>query len=130
MQKETLILVVVIIAGIFWWLTRPRARRESTPVAIRSQVQRTTCRVSATELIGRVRELRRCNAQWPEIEQALGAGEILRSIRGAHLFAPHVALNVIESGCEFAMQKNPQADAHAALVEAKSSMEKITRFGD
>jgi hypothetical protein len=130
MQNEILILVIVIIAGIFWRLTRPRPRRKSAPIAIRSQVQRTTRRVSARELIGRVRELRRCNAQWPQIEQALGDSELLRSIRGPHLFAPRVALNVIESGCEFAMQKNPQADAHAALAEAKSSMEKITKLGD
>jgi hypothetical protein len=119
MERMIPVLVIIIPIAIVCWLLRAAGRKSG-----RSHGR------SAAELMKRVQELQSRNAQWPQIQESLGVSEILMSIRGPHLFAPHVALNVIRHGCEVALRKNPGAGWWHALNEAKASMERVTRFGD
>jgi hypothetical protein len=121
--------LTVVFALLVWRSVRRKPKGQSTR-AYRPKIHRFAAPPPATELMKRVEELQRSNAQWPEIQQVLGASDILATIRGPHLFAPRVGLNVIKHGCEIAIQKNPRADWWSALAEAKASMERVTRCGD
>jgi hypothetical protein len=87
---------------------------------------------SAAEMLSHVQALRAKDAQWdailpdlnptndPEVEQ------LLITIRGPHLFAPHVGLNVIEEGCKKALSLFPNSNALQALRGAIRSQDIIT----
>jgi hypothetical protein len=87
---------------------------------------------TAAGLRRKVGELRAGNAGWPEIWAALNPDgdaltqELLMEIRGPHLFAPHVALNVIEDGCRRALRRDAGASRVAALRAALRGSERIT----
>lgn len=89
--------------------------------------------VSAAELWQRVRALQKANAQWPEIWQALNPDNdpqvqrLLVQLRGPHMFAPHVALNVLDSGCQRALAQDANSDRIAALLAALQSGDPIVR---
>jgi hypothetical protein len=86
----------------------------------------------AGEMLSRLQALRAKDAQWDLILPDLNPTndpEVLRllsSIRGPHMFAPQVGLNVIEEGCKRALSVSPNADALQALYEAVRSQETIT----
>ncbi len=124
--------LIVILALLVWWsILSARRKPKGQPIGTyRPKFHRSAGPPLATELMKRVEELQRSNAPWPEIQRVLGSTDILVAIRGPHLFAPHVGLNVIKHGCEIAIRKNPQADWWSALREAKASMERVTRCGD
>lgn len=131
MEYIVLTILVAVFALLVWWsiLSGRRKPKGQSFRAYRPKVHR-FAGSPAAELMKRVDELQRSNAQWPEIQQVLGSSDILVAIRGPHLFAPHVGLNVIKHGCEIAIQKNPRADWRSALAEARASMERVTRCGD
>ena len=80
--------------------------------------------MSVAEVVRHVKELQAANAQWPEIWQALNPNgdpqvqDLLVELRGPHMFAPHVALNVLEEGCLRVMVIDSNADLVAALRTA------------
>jgi len=81
-------------------------------------------RLTATEVLSRVKVLRDRNAQWDEISSGLNpSGEtdvqqLLDTIRRPHMFAPLTGLGVIQDGCRRALALSPSADVLAALREA------------
>jgi hypothetical protein len=83
--------------------------------------------MTAAEMLRRVGELQKAGAGWPEIWESLNpdgeaeAQRLLVELRGPHLFAPHVALNVLEDGCRRALATDPGADRLAALRAALES---------
>jgi hypothetical protein len=89
--------------------------------------------LTAADVGRRVQELQRANAQWPEIWQALNpdgdaeAQQLLVEFRGPYLFAPHVALNVLQEGCRRALACSPGADRAAALRAALQSDDRVVR---
>lgn len=90
-------------------------------------------RLSAADMLTSCRELRRENASWETIFARLNPSgdrktqELLIRIRGPHMFAPHLGLRVIETGCESALGGSESADAIAALQEAIRQAEPFTR---
>lgn len=81
-------------------------------------------RLSAKEMLSCLEELRQAGAQWDVIWSRLNPGgdpevqRLLVEIRGPHMFAPHLALGVIEVGCQRALAQSPDADALAGLQVA------------
>lgn len=79
-----------------------------------------------------VLDLQRTGALWPELMQRLNpAAEArinadLQVLRGAHLFAPHLALNILEAAC----REHPKAPAGDIVAAARRSAEQVVRFGD
>src|SRR5262245_7753978 len=116
--------------GLFAWLKRlfgGRSRPQPGSVSLAEAGIELPRGPTAAELAERIAELRRRpDAGWPEIWQALEADgddatqRLLAELRGPHLFAPHVALNVLEEGCRRALAKNPAAGRLDALQEALS----------
>ncbi|OAI41918.1 hypothetical protein AYO40_06895 [Planctomycetaceae bacterium SCGC AG-212-D15] len=89
--------------------------------------------MTATALLERVRTLQGGKAEWPDIWEALnpdGEAEsqrLLAEVRGPHLLAPHLGLNVIEEGCRQALARDPNADRIDALQAALQSGNRFTR---
>jgi len=87
--------------------------------------------LSARQALERVQELRRVNAQWPDIGQSLNPNEdaktrdLLLELRGPYLFAPHVALNVLQIGCERALAISGAATLQQALRDALRADERL-----
>jgi hypothetical protein len=96
--------------------------------------RRVPSRLSATEVLSRVKALRDGNAQWDEILSELNptgdpdVQQLLIEIRGPHMFVPHVGLGVIEDGCERALALSPKADALSALREATGRQDPFVRY--
>ena len=92
---------------------------QSTP-----SIRKVSALLPATELLSRAQILQHQQAQWDEILAELNptghpeVQQLLIDIRGPHMFVPHVALGVIEDGCDRVLALNPKADALAALREA------------
>jgi hypothetical protein len=78
----------------------------------------------ATSVLERVRDLQGREAQWPEIWDMLNpdgdaeAQRLLVELRGPHMFAPQVALNVLEEACRKVIARNGGADRLEALRAA------------
>lgn len=90
-------------------------------------------RASANQLLDVVRELKQQNAGWEKIWERINPKgehqihELLVKLRGPHMFAPHVGLNVLEAGCERAIKQNSGAGAVEALREALAHADRIVR---
>jgi len=88
---------------------------------------------SAAELLACVQELASASAQWPEILARLNprtnaeGQQFLEELRRAHVFAPHLALRVLEEGCQRTLGAFPGADAVAALRAAAQSTNPFVR---
>ena len=91
---------------------------------------------SAIQLLQLVRQLRNDNAQWPKIVTTIyhrndeGVESALIALRGPHRFLPHVALNILEEGCQRALTLNPSSDDLQALREALKSAGIVLHFGN
>jgi hypothetical protein len=89
--------------------------------------------MSAAEVLQKVVILQQTSAQWPEIWQSLNpdcnreAERLLVELRGPHLLAPHVGLNVLEDGCRRALAANPNADRFAALQSSLKTGDPFVR---
>jgi hypothetical protein len=89
--------------------------------------------IPAASVLERVRDLQGREAQWPEIWQVLnpdGDGEaqkLLVDLRGPHMFAPQVALNVLEDACRRVLAGNPAADRLDALRAALTAGDPFIR---
>lgn len=87
----------------------------------------------ATALLERVRDLQGREALWPEIWQMLNPDgdaetqKLLVDLRGPHMFAPQVALNVIEEACLRVLARNPAANGLDALRAALTSGDPFIR---
>jgi hypothetical protein len=94
---------------------------------------RRTQTISAEDVLRRVLELEKRNAAWPEILATLNSEKdpqvqhLLTNLQGPHLFAPHVALNVLREGCQRSLAANPRADRLAALRAAIKSGDPFSR---
>lgn len=70
---------------------------------------------------------------WPQILSTLDPANdskvsaLLVRLRGPHMFAPHLALGVLRTGCEAV---RPDASAQDAIKAAVDSMDKVLKFGD
>ncbi len=90
-------------------------------------------RLTAAEMLTRVKALRKANAPWDVIWAELNPGNdpevqrLLIEIRGPHMFAPHLGLGVIEDGCKRVLASSPGADAVAALREATRRADPFVR---
>jgi len=138
-----LIIIVLVVAAILIlaiiWTSRKRPSVFPSPEVPRPSpappsvpLKQVKTRLSAAEMLSRVQALLAKDNQWdvilpdlnptndPEVQQRLIA------IRGPHMFAPHVGLNVIEEGCKRALSVSPNADALQALREAILSQGIIT----
>lgn len=88
--------------------------------------------LSTAEALGMIPVLRERRAHWPEILQTLNPGNDprvaaqLHRIRGPHMFDPHTALGVIETGCR---EVHPMSHVHEGLAAAVASMNKVVEFG-
>jgi hypothetical protein len=110
--------IVVVIAI----LSRSASKRESQGSAALSGVTSPTeplidrSSMSAVDLLERVQDLRRSNAQWAEIWRALNPDgnpttqELLQELRNDHQFVPHVRLNQLVAASEDAIKINPNMD--------------------
>jgi hypothetical protein len=82
---------------------------------------------SASEMLRRVLELQRTNANWEAIFASLNPDRnpqvqhLINDLRGPHMFVPHLALSVLEEGCRRALAADPAADRIAALRAALRS---------
>lgn len=136
-----LLVMVAILIGSYWLVKRhegaPRRSRERKPDP-RPAIDRTGGRANrrASDVLADAKRLHASRAGWSDILATLNpsddramAGE-LQAIRGPHMFAPELALQVIEHGCAEALRKDPNASAHAGLLAAREGMEKVTRYGD
>jgi hypothetical protein len=107
--------------------------KSNGPVLTGSGPGRSRPPLTAADVGRRVQELQKANAQWPEIWHALNpdedaeAQQLLIEFRGPYLFAPHVALNVLQEGCRRALAHSPGADRAAALRAALQSDDRIVR---
>ncbi len=137
-----LLLLVIFIAFAYLWARRRGAGSASRKPRPRARESRSSPRtsdranLSAEQAKVSVAQLLKANAQWPQIIAALNpqndvavAAELSR-IRGPHMFVPHLALQVIQHGCEESIRVNKNASFIAAATAARVSMEKVTRYGD
>jgi hypothetical protein len=118
--------------GLWAWFVRllglTPTRSQDSPASPGSSVT-----MSASHVLGLVRELQKANAQWPEIWQTLNPDgdvqtqQLLIELRGPYMFAPHVALNVLTVGCERAIGWSAQAGRLAALQAALGADDRIVR---
>jgi hypothetical protein len=89
--------------------------------------------IPVAQVVQRVKELQAANAQWPEIWQTLNPNgdsqvqNLLIELRGPHMFAPHLALNVLEEACLRVMVVDSNADLVAALRAALKSGDPFVR---
>jgi hypothetical protein len=138
-----LIIIVLAVAAILIfaiiWTSRKRPSVFPSPEVPRPSpappsvpLKQVKTRLSAAEMLSRVQALLAKDNQWDVILPDLNPTDdpevqrLLISIRGPHMFAPHVGLNVIEEGCKRALSLSPNADALQALYEAIRSQETIT----
>ena len=122
---------VVIVAVLAFAISKVLTRGEGAPVFWSSQAE-----PSIDEMLREVKRLKASKAQWPEILTALNPtanrriDAILQRLRGPHLFTPHIALNVVKTGCIEARNKNSDAGYKMAMEEALKSWEKIGSAGN
>jgi hypothetical protein len=89
--------------------------------------------LTAGQLLHEAKRLDSRNAGWPEILTTLNpsnnktVADLLFTIRGPHMFAPGVAMQVIQAGCEDVISSNPTATSIDALTSARRSLDKIIR---
>ncbi len=89
--------------------------------------------LTGADVLQRVQDLQKANAQWPEIWQALNPDgnqsvqKLLIEFRGPHMFAPHVALNVLEDSCRRVLARDANADRLAVLQAALKSGDPFVR---
>lgn len=94
------------------------------------------CTRTATHILKLSRQLREDNAQWPQIFTAINSADdpfieaALIALRGPHRFLPHVAINILEEGCQNALAANLDADDVQALQEAVKSAGLVLHFGN
>ena len=94
---------------------------------------KTPTRLSAAGILSRVHRLQQANAHWDEILPQLNPNrdpdvqQLLVEIHGQHLFAPHLALAVIEDGCNRVLASSRGADALLALRMATGRAEPFVR---
>lgn len=101
--------------------------KEGSSAEIRPPSSRASSSSSASEMLRRVLELQRTNANWETIFASLNPDRnqqvqhLINDLRGPHMFVPHLALSVLEEGCRNAIAANPAADRLAALRAALRS---------
>lgn len=93
----------------------------------------------ANELLrlrGEIESLSRSAAGWPVILDRLNpsgdaaiAADLL-TIRGPHLFAPHLALDILRAACVEALDRRSPASVRSVIADARRSAERVTRYGD
>ena len=86
--------------------------------------------LSAADVLEEVGNLRRRSAAWPEVLALLNPDgdeetqHLLEALRGPHLFAPHVALNVLEDGCRRHHEDHAERDeflgAHTSALRLRT----------
>ncbi len=121
--------------GIIRWFKRLLGISPGEATEVLSSTYRLHQRtaMSAAEVLQRVSELQKANAQWPEIWQALNPGgdaetqQLLIEFRGPYMFVPHLALNVLQHGCERALLGSPLANRVQALREAMRADDQVVR---
>src|SRR2546426_269907 len=97
--------------GIIRWFKRLLGLAPGEPAGVQPSAVSPGRRpaISAADILQRVQRLQTANAQWPEIWETLNPDgdavtqQLLVELRGPYMFAPHVALNVLEIGCQRAM---------------------------
>jgi hypothetical protein len=134
-----LFIVALLILGSYWFMRggeRRRSNRTVTPSRSESTASSKGTSPSAQSLRAELRRLHKASAGWTEILPAVnpsGSASIatdLQAIRGPHMFAPGLAIQVLEEGCNEAIKQNPNATVAQAVQLARKSMEKVTRYGD
>jgi len=109
------VVLIVVIAQTFRGRTSKEAFASAGVVRLS---------MSAQDVLRHVQDLQETGAPWSEIWQTLNPDRhvesqvLLVELRGRHLFAPNVALNVLQLGCELVIATDPQADRLAALQAA------------
>jgi glycine/D-amino acid oxidase-like deaminating enzyme len=89
--------------------------------------------LTAAQLRDAVKLLGSRGAAWPEILGTLNPSgnktiaDHLIAIRGPHMFAPGVAMQAIQAGCEDVLRSSPAATCVDALVSTRRSLDKIVR---
>jgi hypothetical protein len=79
-----------------------------------------------------IQSLQRSGALWPQIMAELNprndrqTQQLLVELRGPHMFAPHVALNLLENACQVLDNRGDHKDVARLACE---NMKKITEFG-
>lgn len=130
-----LVLGGVVLAFMRWranYKLRPRYPRARNKV-VPDSYQETN---SEAKLLADVLALKERSAQWPDILKTLNPDDeprirtVLLELRWPHVFAPHTALNIIESICLSANRSGNMRSRLELLELAKSSMERVTRYGD
>ena len=133
-----LLIVVLLILGSYWFM-RSGDRRSPLRGIPQSQSRQAASQLEAhgaEQLQASLSRLLHDNAGWNEILQAVnptGAAKVaadLQAIRGPHMFAPALAIQVLQEGCKLALARNPRASSAEAVRLARESMEKVTRYGD
>jgi hypothetical protein len=121
--------------GIIAWFKRLLGFGTREPSEVLSPAHRLDQRtaMSAADVLQRASELQKANAQWPEIWQSLNPDgdaetqQLLIEFRGPYMFAPHVALNVLQIGCQRALAGSPAASRVQALREAMRADDQVVR---
>ncbi len=121
--------------GIIQWFKRllGRSAGEAPEVLPSAHYLPQRTAMSAAEVLQRVNELQETNAQWPEIWQTLNPDgdaetqQLLIEFRGPYMFVPHLALNVLQHGCERALAGSPLASRVQALREALRADDQVVR---
>lgn len=81
-----------------------------------------------------IQRLQASNALWPQIMADLNpkndreVAQLLIELRGPHMFAPHVALNILENASR-SMENKRSSNIREVLRAACESMKKVTQFG-
>lgn len=87
--------------------------------------------LTAVALMAEAKRLGAKQAGWPEIFDSLNpsqdkrVADLLIAVRGPHMFAPGVAMRVVQAGCEYALRSNERADSVAALQAAQSGVDRV-----
>ena len=90
-------------------------------------------RNSIAELSAQIAKLQASQATWPEIWTTLNPDhdqqvqKLLVELRGPHMFAPHIALNALEEGCQRIARTHSRAGRLAVLEAALDSCNRIIR---
>ena len=121
--------------GIIAWFKRLLGfgTREPTEVSLPANWLDQRTAMSAADVLQRVSELQKTNAQWPEIWQSLNPDDdaetqqLLIEFRGPYMFVPHVALSVFQIGCQRALAGSPAASRVQALREAMHADDQVVR---
>ena len=133
-----LLIVVLLVLGSYWFMrsgNRPSPLR-GMPRTHGVQPATQAHAEGAQQLQISLNQLHQTNAGWDDILQTVnpsGTANVaanLQAIRGPHMFAPALAIRVLQEGCRLALARNPKATVPEAVQFARESMEKITRYGD